>query len=239
MKTIDNTSPKYNIHEGHRERMRTRFKEKGISYLEDHEILELLLYYVYARKDTNNIGHALLRKFGSLEKVFAASEEELLEVEGIGDRASVLIELIGQLVNRVHHKPIPKGKILDDYEKAGQYCMDYFRGLEVEKLILISMDAKNKIINTDVISEGDHSASVVDIRKILRLALKNKAVSVLLAHNHPWDSPNPSDSDIIITGKIVDVLEGIDISVADHIICGDKYYVSMDQRGFIGAPRGR
>ncbi len=239
MKTTDNTPQKDNIHKGHRERMRTRFKEKGISYLEDHEILELLLYYVYARKDTNKIGHNLMSKFGSLENVFAASEEELLEVDGIGDRASVLIELIGQLVNRVHRKSIPNGIVLDDYEKAAQYCMDYFHGLEVEKFILISMDAKNRIINTDVISEGDHSASVVDIRKILRLALKHKAISVMLAHNHPWDSPNPSDSDIIITGKIVDVLEGIDISVADHIICGDKYYVSMDQRGFMTIPRSR
>jgi DNA repair protein RadC len=85
MNTSEINSPNKNIHEGHRERMRNRFRDKGLSRLEDHEILELILYYVYARKDTNGIGHNLLKEFGTLEKVFSANEEELLEVEGIGE----------------------------------------------------------------------------------------------------------------------------------------------------------
>ncbi len=237
MNSKDNKKP--NIHAGHRKRMRDRFKSKGLSGLEDHEILELLMYYVYAQRNTNDIGHDLLREFGSLEKVFYATEEELLDIKGIGERGATLISLVGQLVNRIHHRPILKGVYLDTEEKTFEYCMDYFRGLKHEKLILISMNTQREVQAVDVISEGDHSASVVDIRKILRLALKNKAAAILLAHNHPEDSPNPSDSDIIITGRVIDVLEGIDIAVADHVICGEEYCVSLEQRGYLGKPHNR
>lgn len=234
-----NTNENSNLHTHHRERMRKRFHDGGISAMEDHHILEFLLFYVYSRKDTNGIAHLLLKEFGSLEKVFAATEDELMAIDGIGERGAMLLSLIGQLVNRVHSKPISPGEYLDTDEKAGEYCMEYFRGLNIEKFILICTNTERKILSVDVISEGDHSATTVDIRKILRLVLKNKATSVIIAHNHPGDSPHPSDSDIAITGRILDVLEGIDVEVIDHIVCGERYYVSMDQRGFMAKPRSR
>ena len=197
------------------------------------------MYYVHARKNTNEIGHELLQEFGTLEKVFSATEEELIRINGIGEQGAVLLSLIGQLVNRVYHKSISKGVYLKTQDVTFEYCMDYFKGLDIEKLILISMNSDKRVLSVDVIREGDHSASVVDIRKILRLALKNKATCVILAHNHPGDTPNPSDSDIIVTGRIIDVLEGIEISVCDHIICGENYCVSLEQRGFMSIPRSR
>ena len=95
------------------------------------------------------------------------------------------------------------------------------------------MNCERKVLGVDVVSNGDHSATVMDIRKILNLALKRKATAVVLAHNHPGDSPHPSDSDIITTTRVISVLEGIDIMVCDHIICNDVSFVSMEERGFL------
>ena len=222
-----------NIHAGHRERVRARFLKNGISDFEDYQILEFLLFYVYNRKDTNEIGHALIKEFGSLDNVFSATYDELCRVKGVGDRAATLINMIGQLNHRLSFKPIKNGTYLTTTQIIGKYCIDYFRNLTNERLILISMNCERKVLGVDVISDGDHSATVVDIRKILNLALKRKATMVVLSHNHPGDSPHPSDSDIIMTTRVINVLEGIDIMVADHIICNDVSFVSMDERGFL------
>ena len=192
-----------NLHAGHRERVRARFLKNGISDFEDYQILEFLLFYVYSRKDTNEIGHALIREFGSLSNVFAATTDELTKVPGVGEKGAALISMIGQLNHRLSFKPIKGGTYLHTCDILGQYCIDYFKNLNTERLILISMNCEHKVLGVDVISDGDHSATVVDIRKILNIALKRKATTVALAHNHPGDSPNPSDSDIVISKKII------------------------------------
>ena len=233
---MDSNSPKKkeeNIHAGHRERMYSKFMKNGISAFEDHEILEFLLFYVEKRKDTNKTGHALIKEFGSLEKVFSATVDELTRVLSVGEKGAMLLSMIGQLNHRINCKPIKKGTYLNTSQLLGKYCIDYFKNLSTERLVLISMTCDHMVIDVDVISNGDHSATSVDIRKILNTALKRKAAMVVLAHNHPGDSPNPSDSDIIISRKIINVLEGIDILVADHIICNDTTFVSLDERGFL------
>jgi len=222
-----------NIHSGHRERVRKRFLKDGISSFSDYQILEMLMFYVHKRKDTNEIGHNLINEFGSLENVFSATFDELCTVDGVGESGAVLIRLIGQLFNRVNARPIETGTYLSSTEITGQYLIDYFKNLSVERFVLISMNCERKILGVDIISEGDHSATAVDIRKIVNIAMKRKATVVLLAHNHPGDSTNPSDSDIVVTGKIINVLEGLDIMVADHIICNDTSFSSLEERGFL------
>ena len=233
---MDSTLPKKQektIHAGHRERVLSRFLKNGISDFEDYQILEFLLFYVFKRIDTNEIGHALMEEFGSIGNVFSATVDELTKVPGVGEKGAALISMIGQLNHRLNFKPIKNGAYLQTSEILGQYCIDFFKNLNTERLVLISMNCERKVLGVDVISDGDYSATTVDIRKILNIALKRKATIVVLAHNHPGDSPNPSDSDIIISKKIINVLEGIDIMVADHIICNDTSFVSLDERGFL------
>lgn len=223
-----------NIHKGHRQRIRKLFLSRGIDALEDHVVLEMLLYHVHKQKDTNAIGHALLNEFGSLEGVFSASYNELIKVKDVGDIGATLIVFIGQLRNRISAKEKNRNIKLDTLQITGEFCCEKLKGLSTERLILISMTSNRKLIDVDVISEGDNTSTAMNARKILETALKRKAVCVILAHNHPSDSPNPSSADITATNRIVNVLEAVNIDVIDHIICSGDDFVSMEERQLFG-----
>ncbi len=229
---------KKNEHANHRKRMRSRFFKYGISAFEDHEALEMLLYSAHKIKNTNVIAHDLLKTFGSLEKVLNATKDELCTVENVDNAAACHLMLVGQLINRVSSKPIKKNVCLSSSDVAGQFCIDYFKGLANEVFIVISLDCRRRVLNVDVIGEGDYNSVYVDVRKVVVAAMRNKADMVILAHNHPSDTVHPSDNDIALTNKIITVLEGIDIAVSDHIICNDHSYSSMEERGILTIPRG-
>ncbi len=224
-----------NVHAGHRERMRKRFFEKGIDSFQDHEILEFLLYYVYRNGNTNPIGHALMDKFKTIDGVFGATYDELCSVKGVGEKGAILIMYINELRNRLSRSSVEKKVRLATHRDAADYCFKFFEGLSSEKFILISLNSKRDVIAADVISDGTCSASSVDIRRIMEIVLLRKPSGVILSHNHPGDSPHPSSSDLAVTSRIIDLLEGIDIAVIDHIICSGKDYCSLSERGMLEA----
>ncbi len=226
-----------NIHEGHRQRIINKFLENGVNAFEDHELLEILMYFVHRRRDTNELGHVLLNEFRSMDGVFSAKYDELLKVNGIGPKGALLISFIGQIRNRIGQKPL-KGTSLPSIEATGKYCCSLLKDLAAERLILICLNASRNVIAVDTISNGDFGATAVDIRRIVELALKHNAVGVILAHNHPGDTVHPSMSDVAATGQIIAVLEGMNISVIDHIICSGDDYSSMAMRGVIDSSEG-
>jgi len=182
---------KKNIHEGHRKRVRERFLQSGISSFDDYQLLEFLMFYVHKRKDTNEIGHALMDEFGSLENVFSASYDELCAVPGVGESGASLITLVGQMRNRINQKPKKGVTYLKTTEIMGEFCIDLFKDLATERLILLSLNCERKLLGVDIISDGDYSATVVDIRKILSYALKRKATMVVLLTIIPATVPTP------------------------------------------------
>ena len=232
-KSDKETVQKVNVHKGHRERVRQRFLQGGIDSLDDYQILEFLLFYVHKRKDTNPLGHELINKFKTLDGVFSATYEELCSVDGIGDSGASLITLIGQLRNRIKRSNMTRKVRLYTTEDAAEYCAQYFEDLPNERMIVISLNSKKDVIATDIISEGGPNSALVDVRKVLEIALLRKASGIILSHNHPGDSTHPSASDLVVTSNIIRVLEGINISVIDHIICNDKTYTSLAERGFL------
>ena len=110
-----------NLHEGHRKRLKQRFINDGLSTFEDHNVLELLLFYSIPRSDTNEIGHKLLKTFGSLSNVFDAPIEELCKVEGIGEHSAVLIKLIPEICNIYSTDKTENIKVINSTNLAGRY----------------------------------------------------------------------------------------------------------------------
>lgn len=115
-----------NIHEGHRERMKQRFMEQGLDVFDDHQVLELLLFYSMPRKDTNPLAHQLLEHFGSLEAVFEAPTEELKKISGIGDSAVTLLRLIPEVSRRYLIDKNSFDKVLDSSAKVGAFLVPRF-----------------------------------------------------------------------------------------------------------------
>ena len=219
------------IHDGHRQRLKTRFREEGLDHFEEHEVLELLLYYTIPRRDTNPIAHELMNRFGSLSQVLEARPEELAKVDGMGDSAATFLSLITAvgryyLVNRTMQETI-----LPTIEKCGHYLVPFFHGRRNEMVYILCLDAKCKVLCCKEMGEGSVNSAGVPIRRIVEAALGANATSVILAHNHPSGFAFPSDEDVLTTRRVALALDAVEIHLVDHIIVADDDYVSMAQSG--------
>lgn len=215
------------MHEGHRARVKKRFREEGLDHFSDVQALELLLFYVIPRADTNPIAHALLDHFGSLSQVLEASVEDLCRVPGVGESAALFLTLIPQmgrfyLVNRSSH-----ATVLPTLESCAAYLMPHFFGRKVETVFLLCLDAKCKILCCKEVGQGSTNSTGISIRRIVETAIGVNASTVVLAHNHPSGLAVPSPEDIQTTRRIAQALKAVDIVLADHIIVADDDYVSI------------
>lgn len=218
-----------NLHSKHRERVRARYLKDGIDGLEPHQVLELILFYAIPRKDTNELAHILLDKFGSLSNVFEAPCKELMKVEGIGEQAAIFLNMISQLKRRYEEDKLNPKMVLRNIESAANYCKSLFFGRIYECFFLICLNSQNRIIHTEKISEGTLDETPVYPRNVVRTALQNNAFSVILTHNHPGGSLTPSEADINTTKTIKNALGMINIELRDHIIVSNENYLSFEE----------
>ncbi|MBR2661167.1 MAG: DNA repair protein RadC [Clostridiales bacterium] len=222
------------MHAGHREKMRNRFiREKGFENFEDHQILELLLFYANTRSDTNPLAHELLNTFGSLKGVLEARPEQLMTVKGIGEQQAVLLSMVVPLTRVWHRCAMGDPEKIGNSREAENYCLSILAGERTERFYVISLNAKCHVLGRRKISEGSLSEVSAYPRMVMETALNYNAHSVLLCHNHPGGTCAPSPEDISSTIQLQRLLNGVGILVLDHIIvAGDRTY-SMIQHGDI------
>ncbi|MBR4949817.1 MAG: DNA repair protein RadC [Clostridia bacterium] len=206
--------------------MKKRFLEEDLDKFEDHNILELLLFFGVAQKNTNEIAHNLLNTFGSLSAVFDASHSQLKKVPGVGDHIATLIKLIPSL-SRAYIKDKTKCKLFITTEDLGAYILPHFLGISEEKLFVIYLDMKKNLLGSEFISEGSMNNVPIDYRKIIDGVLKYKASAIVVAHNHPGGIALPSMNDINSTKELSNILSFMDVKLFDHIIVADGDYISF------------
>ena len=219
------------LHDGHRQRCKQRFLRTGAEGFDDHQLLELLLFYAIPRCDTNETAHRLLKRFGSLQGVLYAAPEELSAVEGVGENAAVLLSLVPQIWQR-SLQGAPE-RILNSVDKCGEYFADLLSGSRREMLWQVCLDGKGKVLSSRCLAEGDVSMAAVSVRQVVEYALRAGAVAVVLAHNHPSGVALPSQEDCATTRLIRDALRTMNIQLVDHIIVADRDYVSMAASGLL------
>ena len=224
---------KLSAHAGHRERMRKKFWEQGIDAFEDHEVLEILLYFAVSQKNTNELAHLLLHTFGSLADVLNAPEEELLQVPGVGESTVMLLKFIPQLFRRYSESAKQGIRRICTFEEAGEYFFPKFVGRENEMVFLMLLDGRGKILYCDAINEGSVNASNIYIRDLVRLAVRYNASSAVLAHNHPSRTCLPSTQDLETTRAVASALESVEVLLMDHIIVGGENYLSLAESGIL------
>lgn len=220
------------IHTGHRQRLKERFLKEGLDHFDEHQVLELLLFYCIPRIDTNPLAHNLLERFGSLAQVLEAPVEELEKVPGIGTNAATFLSLttaVGRyyLVNRSMQTVI-----LPTIEKCGRYLQPFFYGRRNETVYMLCLDAKCKVLCCKEVGEGSVNSAGIPIRRIVEIALGANASSVILAHNHPSGFAVPSGEDVQTTRRIAAALDAVEIELVDHIVFADEDFVSMAQSGY-------
>jgi len=218
------------LHDGHRKRLIQRFLEEGLDSFEPHNVLELLLFYAIPRKDTNELAHRLIDTFGSLNGVFDAPMEALMQVDGVGENTAALLKLMPQLT-RTYLTGAQKEVILDHAEKAAAYFIPYFVGRTEEVVQLVCVDAKSRVTSHQIIHRGSINVAEANIRKIANVALHNNAAGIILAHNHPGGIALPSPEDIATTSAIKAALQPMGIVLMDHIIVAGEESISMALSG--------
>lgn len=219
------------MHEGHRDRLRARFLRDGLDTFEPHNVLELLLFYAIPRKDTNELAHSLIQKFGSVAGVLDASRDELMEVKGISENAACFLKLMTPLFRYYNADKVDHRFMATTTEAAGSYLMDRYVGFTEEMVSLLCMDNVCRVIGFEVLGKGGVNAVGFSSRRVMEAVLHNHATSVILCHNHPGGLALPSDQDVRATIRIKRLLDTVGVRLLDHIILVDNDYISMADTG--------
>ena len=225
---------KDNPHEGHRKKLRDRFiREKGFENFEDHQILELLLFYANPRSDTNPIAHDLLDRFDNLKNVLEARTEKLMAVPGVGENAATLISMVVPLTRVWERSNMKSPTRIGSSRDAEHYCKSLLLGEQNERFYVICLNAQCQVVGKRRISEGSLSEVSAYPRSVVETSLNHNAHSVLLCHNHPGGTCAPSQEDISSTLQLQRILNALNILVLDHIIVAGNQTYSMIQHGDI------
>ncbi len=220
------------IHDGHRQRMRKKVAKNGLSSLEDHELIEMLLYYVHSRCNTNEIAHELVARFSGMTGVVGAHSHEIKNIKGMGEKGAMLFKLISECIRRVNIEE-NKDVRLTTTALSAKFVTPYFKDVSVEQLHLFCLDIKYRVCDHKIISQGWADSTAVDKRALASSALNSGAYKVLIAHNHPGGEAKPTFNDTIVTRDLIEMFEKLSIPLIDHIIVSDTGYYSFLSGGTV------
>ena len=222
------------LHDGHRQRCKRRYLAAGAEGMDDHQLLELLLFYGVPQKDTNPIAHRLIERFGSLPAVLEAPARELMQVEGVGENVARLLKVTQAMRCRCTQQQTARQKVvLNSSLKAGEYLCSLLQGRETEALLLVCLDAGKAVRHCEQLESGVSDSISTTLRQIAQLCVNRNVHDIILAHNHPSGLVHPSREDIVMTRKAQDFLQEIGVNLLDHFVITDKEFYSMkDHRLF-------
>lgn len=212
---------------GHRNRIKAKYLENSANLVYDYEVLELLLTYAIPRKDVKPIAKELLSRFGSLDKVLSASREQLCSVNGIGENSAILINLVRDINSRCAKSRNDKVKQLSTEQEAKEYFENILASESKELFLLASLDNSGRIIACHTIASGDINHIDINPRNIVETVLLDNAARVVIAHNHPFGTQEPSVNDIDFTLNVRNILSSVNVRLTDHIIVGESASLSM------------
>ncbi|MBQ7319755.1 MAG: RadC family protein [Clostridia bacterium] len=218
------------LHDGHRDRLRQRFEREGGDSFQQHELLELLLFYAIPRRDTNALAHRLLERFHTLDGVFHASVDELTAVEGMGHGAALFLKVVNQMQRARELEQRKTYKCYDTVEKIKEFLVPQFAGLSEEHLYMLMFDSKMRMLDCVLLAKGSVSTLSVNMRSMLKTALDKNAVSVILAHNHPDGVAIPSQQDLLSTSNYTAYFDTFGVTLLQHYVVASGNCTPIIQR---------
>lgn len=224
------------IHQGHRARLKQQFSQYGERFFDDHQLLELLLFYAVPQGDVNPLAHELINHFGSFAAVLDAKPEDLKKVHGVGDHVASFLSMLPQIMRRYEICRLNQDCIINTTAEAGDYLRRYFVGARNEMVYMLCLNTKGKVLCCSFLAEGGLDRVGLDSRKIVETALEHQASSVILAHNHLNGIPLPSEADRAFTLALRPLLQSLGIQLLDHIVVADGDFVSMVDSGLLPSP---
>ena len=216
-------SEKENLHADHRKRMMKRYIENGIDSFEKHELLEMLLFSVFTRCNTNDISHRLLNEFKSIKGVLSSAAQDLASVKGIGENAAAKICFLGDIYRYVALETLGT-VVLNNSDSVIEFCREIVDVSATEFFLILFMDKKRTLI-TKYLVKGHINHVDLDKREIMTKAVSPGCEYAIAVHNHFGEFIKPSAADITATNNLRMFLNTVKVDLLDHlIITGDSHY---------------
>lgn len=217
----------------HRARLRERFMQGGAAAMPDYELLELVLFRAVPRQDMKPLARRLLDRFGDFNRVLSAEPARLADVEGVGPAVITELKIVAAAAQRLARSRVIQRPVLTSWDALVDYCHTAMAHGEVEQFRVLYLDRKNVLIADEEQAKGTVDHVPVYPREIVRRALDLNASALILVHNHPSGDPTPSESDIVMTQRIVRAAETMSIVVHDHLIIGKNRELSFRAQGLL------
>jgi len=221
------------MYKTHRERMRSKYLDEGTDVFDDIELLEMVLHNSEKGRSTSYTAQKLISKYGSFANVLEAGYQELLINQGLSSHSAFLLQMIPGIAKRYFESKWGEKPLINSSKLAGEFAVSLFIDRVYECFFVVSLDTQNRVNHSKAVFEGTINEAPVYPRLILEEAIRRRANSVILAHNHPGGSTEPSNADIMITKKVIRALEPVSIKVTDHIIVAGSRYCSFAEKGII------
>lgn len=218
---------------GHRARLRERLLSGGAEALADYEVLEYLLFAAIKQGDTKPIAKALIAQFGSLAGVLNADPKALQRVKGVGETSAAALKAVAVASRRMTRGQIVNKPVLSSWQALIDYLTTDMAHLTVERVRILYLDTRNRLIEDHHLGDGSIDEAAIHPREVIRRAMDLGASAMILVHNHPSGSPEPSRADIQITQRIAEAGRLLGVTVHDHVIIGREGHTSLRAKGLI------
>lgn len=220
-----------NIHKNHRRRMLGKIMKTEDMSLLEHELLEVLLFYVIPRKETNSLAHRILNTFGSIGAAAEANVEDLMKVRGLGRRTAEYLTVLGKF-GRVYSNICHQQIEYDLNSRAARiYLNSLFHNSEREQVYILCIDSRKRIVKRLLLFEGTFETVDMDLKDMIRSALLCDAAGVVCVHNHPSGYAKASHADKVSVKKMEAAFEAVGIEFIDSLIsAGGKIYSMAEDR---------
>lgn len=221
------------LHSGHRQRLRDRFLADGGEAMPDYEMLELVLFNAFSRKDTKDLAKRLIARFGSFAEVINAPAPRLKEVKDVGDAVVAQLTIVRAAAQRLAKSQVILRPALSSWAQVLNYVRSAQAYEHKELFRILFLDKKNRLIADEVQGKGTVDHTPVYVREVVKRALELSSTAIILVHNHPSGDPTPSKADIDMTRLIVEAGKPLGVAVHDHIIVGREGHVSLRSKRLI------
>jgi DNA repair protein RadC len=218
------------------ERPRERLLSQGVDALSLGELIAIILGHGTQGKSVLQLADELLCHFGSADALFDASIVELMQIKGIGRAKAIQLKAVFGIVLRSQRVPLSSTPILSPQE-AYQIARAEIAHQKQEVLLVLLRNVKGKLIHREQVSVGTLSQVLAHPREIFYPAVRHKAHSFILAHNHPSGDPTPSSADLELTRCLFSSSQVMGIGFDDHLIIGKDHYISLREKGFLGGAK--
>ncbi|WP_078556898.1 RadC family protein [Bacillus alkalicellulosilyticus] len=215
------------------ERPRERMIQEGARYLSNQELLALILRSGTKEESVLQLAQKVLHHFDGLSLLREATINELVQIKGIGSAKAVEICAAIELGRRATAYQTEERVVIRSPEDVANYVMEDMRSLSQEHFVILLLNTKNHVLHRQTIFIGSLNASLVHPREVFKESFRRSAASIIALHNHPSGDPGPSREDIEVTKRLAECGKLLGIELLDHIIIGDRKFVSLKEKGYI------